>query len=83
MLPSLKQGDYVIVLSFFYSLKENDLIVAQHSQYPILIKRIKSLFPTYLTLCSDNPKEGLSSQEMGNIERGQVVGKVLLTIKAP
>lgn len=83
MLPSLQQGDYVLVLCFFYTLKENDLIVVQHPQYPTLIKRIRSLFPTCLTLCSDNPKEGLSSQEMGKIEREQVVGKVLLTIKAP
>lgn len=82
MSPTLNEGDYILVLCRFFRLKLNDLVVVQHHSYPILIKRLAYLDQHTIELESDNQQLGLSREQMGQIKREAVIGKVIYCIKA-
>lgn len=81
MLPTLSEGDFVLISRYFRSLNVGELVVCQHPTYKRLIKRIEAidLDGKYL-LRGDNP-QSVSPEKMGWIERSQILGKVLMQIK--
>lgn len=82
MLPTLSDGDYVVAITWWGNLKNGDLVVASHPEYPRLIKRIAMVdSDRSFTLVGDN-SESLSSQQMGVFTRSRLLGKVIYCINA-
>lgn len=81
MLPSLKNGDYVIASRWYRTAKIGQLLVINHENYGVLIKRVTSLLPNQaLELSSDNP-EGITSAQIGPVSTQQILGKVLWQVR--
>lgn len=82
MHPTLADGDYVLTLRWWWSLKAGNIIAAFHPNYPPLIKRIKSIDQSgYIWLLGDG-KESLSTESMGKFSKKQILGKVIYCVKA-
>ena len=80
MSPGFNEGDFVIYMRKLTSWKAYqtlDLVVVDHPQYGIILKRIvaQNAQKQYL-LQSDNPK-GISSTELGLCSDESIKGKVI------
>lgn len=84
MSPSLYDGDFIV--SFKGRLrrfKAGDIVVAQHSLYGVIVKRIKEVYPTdSFALMGDNPAS-TSTEQMGTIEKNAIIGRVVFHIRRP
>ena len=76
MLPTLKSGDDVLVLCWFFKLEIGDL-VAIKKEGKEMIKRIKSIKGKEIFVLGDNKKESTDSRELGPIKINQIIGKVI------
>ena len=82
MEPTLNDGDYVVAATKWWRPRENKLVVANHPEYGVLIKRVRGHSSNGYTLTSDNPR-GTDSRTFGDIPEQQLVGQVLLKIRRP
>ena len=82
MEPTLSDGDYVVAATRLWRPQINQLAVAYHQDYGILIKRVQHLSSEGYTFSSDNPL-GTDSRTLGDIPEKQVIGPVLLKIRRP
>ncbi len=80
MYPKLSGGDYIIATRFFFRLKKNDIVVAIHPAYGMLIKRILKIDDNGYWLAGDNP-QSVSTEKMGPVTRNQIIGKQLFSIR--
>lgn len=76
MLPTLKRGDNVLVLCWFFKLEKGDL-VAVKKQGRDMIKRVKALKEGEVFVLGDNEKVSIDSREFGWIKKEEVIGKVI------
>jgi phage repressor protein C with HTH and peptisase S24 domain len=79
MSPVLFDGDFVLT-SNFLKVHENSLVVVKHSQFGVLVKRVKALGSKRVLLEGEN-NDSLSSNQMGWVERDKILGVVLKMIK--
>lgn len=77
MSPTLHHGDYVITRTYLLALRVGDVVVVQHPQFDIIIKRIAAILPHGLTLQGDNLEASTSSECMGLVSNTRVLGKVV------
>ncbi|MBM6550727.1 hypothetical protein JQX58_06555 [Marinomonas ostreistagni] len=77
MSPTLHHGDYVITRTCLLNLHAGDVVVVQHPQFDIIIKRIAAILPHGLTLQGDNLAASTSSERMGLVSHARVLGKVI------
>lgn len=82
MMPELANGDFVVVSRFFWALKQGDLVVAEHTKYQRIIKRIAQFSKTKGCLLLGTNPASVSTTDMGWVSPQQVFGKVLLKIKS-
>ncbi len=80
MYPRLSGGDYVIATRFFFRLKKNDIIVAEHPVYGRLIKRVVQIDDNGYWLAGDNP-QSVSTEKMGPVKKKQILGKFLFAVR--
>lgn len=84
MMPTLKHNDYIITSNISDKLRINTIVVCNHQKFGIITKRIyKLLDKDYLLLKGDNEMESSSPETLGKIHKSQILGKHLITIKAP
>lgn len=76
MLPTLKRGQDVLVLRWFYQLKVGD-IVALKVKGKEMVKRIHLTSDRGTFVLGDNKKVSTDSRKFGPIRRSQIIGKVI------
>lgn len=82
MMPALAHGDFVMASRFYRGLKRGDLIVVEHAQYHRIIKRIHDISASKGYQLAGENTASVTSEQMGWISEKQIIGKVLMTIKA-
>lgn len=76
MFPTLKNGEHILVLRFFLSLKEGDIIIVKDIiEKKSLVKRIKKSDNGRYYVIGDNEKESTDSRHFGWVKRKQILGK--------
>ena len=86
MVPTLADGDFVLMASDGISPSVGQVIVAAHPDPDrplLLVKRVESVTNTgALIVRSDNPNEGTDSRIFGPLEPGSVLGVVTLHLNS-
>ena len=82
MEPKLANGDYVICTTWFKHPKPGVLLVADHPAYGTIIKRVARVFSDGSCYLASNSKSGVSEADLGPLAPKQIIGQVVLTIKA-
>ena len=83
MSPNFLEGDFVICAKFPWSIfKQNDVVLIQHPQYGMILKKIHSQVANQsFLLIGINLSESVSTQQMGIVSKDQIIGKVFWRIK--
>lgn len=77
MIPTLKQGQDVLVLCWFYTFKVGD-IVAIRKNGKDMIKRVKQISSdSGIFVIGDNEKMSIDSRKLGWIKKKELIGKVI------
>lgn len=76
MLPTLKPGQDVSVLCWFYKIQIGDLVVFKKNGRD-MIKRVQKIHQGKLFVLGDNPKASTDSRKFGWIDQDQISGKVI------
>ncbi len=81
MEPTLSNGDYVLVSSWFSGIGIGDVVVLKYPGRKFyIVKRVRRVRENMLDLRGDNPSKSQDSRHFGMIHRNSVVGKVLLKL---
>ncbi len=76
MLPTLKPGQDVLVLCWFFKLRVGD-IVAIKVNGKEMVKRIQTIVDRGYFVIGDNEKESTDSRSFGWIDKKDIIGKVI------
>ncbi len=80
MLPTLKEGDYVLILKTS-KIKQNDIILLRDPRNGhAVVKRVLSIKPREYFVIGDNPEQSTDSRHFGWVGKNLVVGKVVKRI---
>ena len=80
MLPTLKEGDYILVFRTS-KIKQNDIILLRDPRNGhAVVKRVLSIRPHAYFVIGDNPEHSTDSRHFGWVEKHLVVGKVIKRI---
>ncbi|PQJ55160.1 S24/S26 family peptidase [Psychrosphaera saromensis] len=82
MLPELTHGDFVVVSKLYRTLNVGDMVVAEHSTYACIIKRITQISKVKGLLLSGDNKSSISSHQIGWVSKDDIWGKVRLKVKS-
>lgn len=80
MLPTLKPGQDVLVWSWFYSPKVEDIVIVKSVKGKVkreIVKRIIKIEGKQVYIEGDNKKESTDSKDFGPVKRSQIIGKVI------
>ena len=84
MLPSFKEGEYLLVCNVAYLLSKPrvmDVVIARHPiTNSLIIKRIAKINDRRYYLSGDNKKESSDSSKFGAIDGKEIRGKVFFKI---
>ena len=85
--PFFLHGDFVLVLNFpwiFNQIHIKDIIVFDHPEYGILIKKVVAVDPRNesITVAGTEPNS-ITSKAIGPIQKEDMIGKVIFHIKKP
>ena len=76
MLPALKPGQDVLVLTWFFEAKKWDIVVIKHGGRE-MIKRIQKVHDRKYFVEGDNKKESTDSRSFGPVTKDEIIGKVI------
>lgn len=76
MIPTLKPGQDVLVLCWFFKLKVGDLVAFKKDDQE-MIKRIQTSVDRHIFVMGDNEKESTDSRKFGPIKKEHIIGKVI------
>lgn len=76
MLPTLKRGQDVLVLCWFFKLKIGDLVAFKKNNKE-MIKRVQKVLDREVIVQGDNQKISTDSRKFGPIKKEQIIGKVI------
>ena len=85
MLPTLKEGDYVVAFSRFWlrflQMKIGRLVIIQHPEFGTMIKRISAVETDGIYVQGDNSLESITADDIGVIKQEQIIGLVIYDSK--
>lgn len=80
MSPALKAGQNVLIWSWFYEAKVEDIVVIEKNNKD-MIKRIKKIENGKYFIEGDNKQKSTDSRKFGPIDRSEIIGKVILVVR--
>lgn len=80
MLPTLSDGDFILVQCKPRRIRCGDVIVADHPEFGAIIKRVKHRLPGAFQLEGDNPQASTSTERIGPVLKSAITGRALLAI---
>ena len=83
MSPALCSGDFVMTTRWFYKPKVGRLVVVKHARYQTIVKRIVALRDDGYFLLSGENDSSTSTDQIGWVFKGDILGMVLLSIRQP
>jgi signal peptidase I len=86
MYPEFKEGDFVLITRFPFVIKNltiDDVIVFNHDNYGLLIKKIAKILPDGELFIKGTQITSLDSRQLGSIPISMVRGKVIWHIRKP
>lgn len=75
MLPTLKSGQDILVLCWFFKIKVGDILAIKVNGKE-MVKRLQTVSDQKYYVVGDNEKESTDSRNFGWISRDQIIGKV-------
>ena len=81
MIPTLKPGQHVFIVNWFFQIKVGDLVVARIEKRDV-IKRVSKLKAGQVFLVGDNKSESTDSRKFGWVSASQLVGKVFYVLNS-
>ena len=82
MLPSIHDGDYVLVFTWASHFNKGDIIVLLHPTDAIpIVKRISGIYGGRYFVIGDNKSQSNDSRSFGNVGKEDIIGKVLWVAK--
>ena len=82
MLPCYRHNDFLLLSTYRPKLKVGDDIVCLHPRFNTIFKRISLIKDNKIHLTGLN-SISTSSQELGYVEKNDVIGRVVWHIKQP
>lgn len=83
MSPFLLDGAFVLTTKRYFSVKKDDVVIAEHPRYGRIIKRVLDVSNDGLiALGGDNPNSK-SNADLGSVPRSLVFGKVVFKLNPP
>ncbi len=76
MLPTLKEGQDILVWCWFYNPKVGDLVALKKFGKE-MIKRISAKTNNKFYVLGDNPKESTDSRSFGALTQDEIIGRVI------
>lgn len=80
MLPNFQPNDYVLTRPVWLRVRVGQNVVVRHTQYGDILKAVSSVFPNGDCLLHSLSAQGVSTEQMGRIERRDILGVVVLRI---
>lgn len=83
MLPDIQPGDYLIIRTFYKKFRVGDIVVLQHRDYGVIVKKITQLLDNGKFLVKSTNPHGISSSEIGILSIKQIIGIKLFHVRQP
>ena len=84
MWPNINHGDYVLTLKLpKITVKVDDMVVVNHSEYRVIVKRVKCIDAKGTMLLAGDNIQSTSSQAIGWVSKHALLGRVILHIPKP
>lgn len=83
MSPYVHDGDYVVSHTLWRNLHEGDVVVVQHPELGVVVKRVLRSIRGGVFLQGDNATVSTSTERMGLISYNEVLGRVCYRIRHP
>ena len=78
MYPTLSDGDYVLLIyPRLNALKSGDIVVLDHPELGLIIKRIGDIKDRHFAMYGDNHHASTSREQLGYQSLNTIVGKVI------
>ena len=82
MSPGISHQDFVLALRFPWShFSEGQVVLVNHPQYQLIVKRIHKIKGHLILLKGDNPCS-LSTETMGWVHQREIIGQLYYQIPA-
>lgn len=76
MFPTLKKGQDILSINWFYKPKVGDIVIIKQEGKE-MVKRVQKMDGRRVFVTGDNKDESTDSRHFGSIKMDQVVGKVV------
>jgi signal peptidase I len=83
MEPTLSEGDYVFLLKTKQPKKNDIVVMRKPGSEKMIIKRVLNHKKNRIFVIGDNQEASTDSRSFGSINRQQVVGRVIFTLRKP
>lgn len=83
MRPALQADDFVLVATMWRRPQPQRLIVVQHPEYGVIIKRVLSCHADGTCWLSSDNAAGTTTQQLGEIRPEHIIGRVLYCVRQP
>lgn len=81
MIPTIRDGDYVISVGWYGNIRRGDIIVLRHPAGAMrLVKRVERVDADSVYVVGDNRTESGDSRNFGAVKRQLLLGKVVAVI---
>lgn len=82
MIPTFKEGQYLLVSSWFKNIKVGDVVVLDQSKLEKkVVKRVAKIKNDQYFVVGDNQRESSDSRSFGWVKKEDVLGKVIFSAR--